>query len=1678
MKTFKFMKKLLVLAMILIASSPQMQAWNSIELCGDPTGGWSNYVSMPETGDNTGVRYMFIYMVQNQYFKFRWAGSKPVGNNDNLQFTAYNSGGRMYKWDSGDPAAAIYKLNTGIVRVCTDQTSGNDSQPWVWLLRPTIHIRHNWNGSGWSDQDMTDNNNGTYSFNGNWGGNYTYVGVTDMEYNADGSNCYKKFQNIGTVYGNPSTGDYCAFEYNAEGYRGTTNSTSYTGTLTIRVYCTITYNGNNKTSGSVPTEQSSQKAGISMTLRGNTGSLARTGYTLTGWNTKADGTGDHYDLSGSYTPNAKSITLYAEWTANTYTAANNIKDASNTNKGQYTATYDATTIAYNTKPSIASGYSIEGLYATNTAGTLSNKIVNGETALVASTSYTDGSRKWNYTSGSPTLYVKYAPNTYTISFDADDSGRPGTATNVQSNVTVTFDNNNFSAATVKVPVLAGYTFGGYYTAKDGEGVQIVDAEGAWQSSKTNYLDGSGNWIKAANTTLYAKWTAETYTVTFNATQNGGTCATTSTVVTMGATYGEGTGLSGSLPTASAPSGYRFAGWYTAATDGTKIENTTVVSTANDHTLYAHFTAISYVYFYNNLGWSEVYVAYDATWHNEQGAGNNGKTYHKMTQIDDTNIYRDEIPSDVIASWKYNIAFNSKQLGSTPIGTYTGYNSGSAVFRRDFDSNATMFVPYTTKDYDKNDVTYYSTDQWVDKDGDDVIDYRYMHGYWMKYNQYMSGDAGYVIKGKWDNESSDFYFKKVTEGNSYTVTKYLPASTTYKFRIYKHCKTSNTYSSWFIGNKDATITSSITNWTLSTAIDKGHTDWYDQLTTTIAGDYEFKITCGTDGEIKLSVTYPGLTVDDHWYRLLYTWNDGSTHSRVCETFRRIANGGTEGVDAFIHKASYVNSQSLKLQKYVTVSSTPTWQDVQTITLPSDKITKNGVYSFLVTRPSGSEASCSFVCPYEEDFYLRSDVTAGGWDYYTDIAFGGTQNMTYSEFSAQQATDPYNYYYCLYVDNDKQNVAFTIATLNTPSICDTLVGDDIIGAANNAATYYKHLPTNNPANIRFMYNDSTNTIKRAYLKSAQGSGRSRFLVLHGNTKVFNTDETAVRPDSLGLTNDELIFVDKGNWVYEISLKASPIAKAKVIAQYNGSDRYLIGAAGDEVASTWKTILGAPVDDLSHKYALAGTYDFKNNRLILAWTPDGTDITAKLSDVDMLWIREGDDAATQINFGEGGELQKVTAVGAIKINWSDVNGKVGTWNAYTRTYAKYFVSFPFDVNVSDIFGLNKAVLGREYIIQKYNGAKRAEEGLFDGDGATFWENLTVDSVMHANEGYIVMFDNDYLNSDSWPIWDNNKGAGKSIYLYFPAAALVSSISNAATTTTVAAHQSERKETWTDGSGTHKMSDTDSHWNLIGGPFFHNATISSSTPGAGLSALHAYYSPNKADNTWVACVLGTPKVKDTDVINNAFKAMSCIMVQWHGTLTWNTTSTTPALVAARNAEDEKNYLIQLDLQQGEDYSDHAFVDLKDGANSEFVLCEDMMKIVRNGKPNVYVYSGAYDVAYSQVPVVSQTIPVGVIIPQDGTYTFTMPTNFDGTVTLVDTFEQTRTNLGLGDYELYLDRGTINDRFYLEIDIHKVPTAIDGAEDGSGSLKDGKAHKFIENGIMYILKDGEIFDARGTHIK
>ena len=79
---------------------------------------------------------------------------------------------------------------------------------------------------------------------------------------------------------------------------------------------TMTYNANGATSGSVPANGSYESGSAPTTVSTNSGTLARTGYSFSGWNSSADGTGTTYAAgSGTYSSNAN-VTLYAKWAPN------------------------------------------------------------------------------------------------------------------------------------------------------------------------------------------------------------------------------------------------------------------------------------------------------------------------------------------------------------------------------------------------------------------------------------------------------------------------------------------------------------------------------------------------------------------------------------------------------------------------------------------------------------------------------------------------------------------------------------------------------------------------------------------------------------------------------------------------------------------------------------------------------------------------------------------------------------------------------------------------------------------------------------------------------------------------------------------------------------------------------------------------------------------------------------------------------------------------------------------------------------------------------------------------------------------------------------------------------------------------------------------------------------------
>lgn len=86
---------------------------------------------------------------------------------------------------------------------------------------------------------------------------------------------------------------------------------------------TVTYDGNENTSGTVPTDASSPyEEAAEVTVLGNTGNLVKSGYVWNGWNTLADGTGTHYDATDTFNMPASNIILYAEWLVNVVVMTN------------------------------------------------------------------------------------------------------------------------------------------------------------------------------------------------------------------------------------------------------------------------------------------------------------------------------------------------------------------------------------------------------------------------------------------------------------------------------------------------------------------------------------------------------------------------------------------------------------------------------------------------------------------------------------------------------------------------------------------------------------------------------------------------------------------------------------------------------------------------------------------------------------------------------------------------------------------------------------------------------------------------------------------------------------------------------------------------------------------------------------------------------------------------------------------------------------------------------------------------------------------------------------------------------------------------------------------------------------------------------------------------------------
>ena len=275
-------------------------------------------------------------------------------------------------------------------------------------------------------------------------------------------------------------------------------------------------------------------------------STTLTGHVFGGWWTAQSG-GSLVTESTTVTTNADH-TLYARWSFAAYTVTFDTQGGA-VSPASKTVTYSA---AYGSLPTPSrTGYSFNGWWTS--AGGVGSLITASTTVAI--------------TTGQ-TLYASWSPMVYTVAFNAQG----GTVD--PASKSVTYDS---VYGTLPVSARTGYTFGGWWTSVGGAGSLITGA--------TAVAITTGQ-------TLYAAWSANAYTVTFDA--QGGVASPASNTVTYTAAYG-------TLPTPSR-TGYSFGGWWTSAGGaGSLITTSTVFATTANQTLYAAWSPMAYTVVFNAQG---------------------------------------------------------------------------------------------------------------------------------------------------------------------------------------------------------------------------------------------------------------------------------------------------------------------------------------------------------------------------------------------------------------------------------------------------------------------------------------------------------------------------------------------------------------------------------------------------------------------------------------------------------------------------------------------------------------------------------------------------------------------------------------------------------------------------------------------------------------------------------------------------------------------------------------------------------------------------------------------------------------------------------------------------------------------------------------------------------------------
>ena len=432
---------------------------------------------------------------------------------------------------------------------------------------------------------------------------------------------------------------------------------------------------------------------------------------------------------------------------------------------------------------------------------------------------------------------------------------------------------------------------------------------------------------------------------------------------------------------------------------------------------------------------------------------------------------------------------------------------------------------------------------------------------------------------------------------------------------------------------------------------------------------------------------------------------------------------------------------------------------------------------------------------------------------------------------------------------------------------------------------------------------------------------------------------------------------------------------------------------------------------------------------------------ADADLVLRRDAQAAGERIDITDRASKK---AYGALRINKSAINDV--EVSAYARYY--YFISFPFDVQIEDIYGIGN--VGSHWLIFFYDGKGRAEEGFF-AERTDNWVMIDdTDSILHAGQGYLLQLNPTEMAQENTAVWPNNTDVAT---LYFPALETITALTTTDETLSPlgSAYQCTIDLSATLGSEADRRT-KDSYWRCIGVPSFSSPTTVLNLP--------YFYEWNRTDNS----------LNVTSSTGHTFLPMHAYLVQNGGEITWKNVQK-PSSPMHRHTEplfDEW----RLDILQGDESQDRTFIRMKDeDATTAFDFGQDLIKELNPGKANIYSMLGYERLAANVLPSGDNTLSLGVTIAVEDDYTFSMP---QGTgATLIDHTAGISTNLALTNYTIHLTPGTHDARFSLSLFPHQGPsTSINNQSDQP------HPKKVLINGLLYIVTDSKLYNANGFLIQ